>query len=214
MNRSETARLLAAVAAFNNRTIGEADVEAWQSVLPDVDLVDAMEAVRRHYAEHTEWLMPAHVRRIVRDIHGEREALARHTGWAPGQAGVPRDEALPEVTRVDRLALEALTTEVADIVRQVRTMLPEGSREALFPRRTAWEREQKAFLRVRDSQPNPHYKPRAEALRCDGCGELLSPHGFHARSGRTRCDPTTAEACTNPDHEHFPGDPVMDSCTA
>jgi hypothetical protein len=186
VNLSETARLLTAIASFNNRTIGEADVEAWQSVLPDVELADAMEAVKRYYAESTDWMMPAHVRRLVRDIHGEREMAARHTGWAPGQAGVPKDQALPEVTTVGRLALEALSSEVADLIAQVRTMLPEGSREALMPRRVAWEREHKAYVRVRDSEPNPHYKPNA------------------AR---------TAEVCRNPDHDHFSVDAVVPSCT-
>lgn len=165
MNRAETARLLAAIAAFNNRTIGEADVEAWQSVLPDVTLTDAMEAVRQHYAENTEWLMPAHVRHLVRDIHREREALARSTGWAPGQAGVPKDQAMPEVS--GPVAAGELTAPVRALLDSVRAMLPEGSREALMPRTVAWEREHRAFTRVRDGEPNPLYKPFGLVKACD-----------------------------------------------
>jgi hypothetical protein len=159
VNRAETARLLAAIAAFNNRTIGEADVEAWQSVLPDVEYADALEAVKRHYAEHTEWLMPAHVRRNVRDIVQERFVMAQSTGWAPGQAGVPKDQAMPEVSTDERLALSDLPAAVADLVARVRADLPEGSREALMPRRVAWEREHQAFVKMRDATPNPLYKP-------------------------------------------------------
>ncbi len=168
MNRSETARLLAAIAAFNNRTIGEADVEAWQSVLPDATLDDAMEAVRRHYAENTEWLMPAHIRRIIRDIHSEREAESRATGWAPGQAGVPKYQAQPEVTAGDAprwfadAIQRAASSSAAAILAELRKKLPAGSREALMPRRAAWEREHRAFVRTRDAEPNPLYRPREE----------------------------------------------------
>jgi len=181
MNLSETARLLTTIAAFSNRTVGEADVVAWQSVLPDVVLADAEEAVRRHYAEHTEWLMPAHIRRLVRDIHAERDAAARATGWAPGQAGVPKAEAVPEIS--GPIAEGELTAPVRALLDSVRAMLPEGSREALMPRRVAWEREHAAFVRVRDGQPNPLYRP-----------------------------PLTAEVCRNALHQHFPGDPVLPSC--
>lgn len=160
MNLSETARLLSMIAAFNNRTIGEADVVAWQSVLSDTDLPDAEEAVRRHYAEHTEWLMPAHVRRNVRDIVKARFLAAQSTGWAPGQYGVPKDEAMPEITLGEAVAaFDRLPPAVADLIAQVRVDLPEGSREKLFPRRVAWEREHRAFLRTRDAEPNPLYKP-------------------------------------------------------
>jgi hypothetical protein len=157
------------IAAFNNRTIGEADVIAWQSVLPDVELADAEEAVRRHYAEHTEYLMPAHIRRLVRDIHTEREALARDTGWAAGQAGVPRAEALPEIGAAQPpgwfadAIQKATTASVAEILADLRKNLPQGSREALMPRTVAWEKEHAAYERSRNAQPNPHYRPTAAA---------------------------------------------------
>lgn len=156
MNLSETARLLSMIAAYNNRTIGEADVVAWQSVLPDVPLADAEEAVRRHYAEHTEWMMPAHVRRLVRDIAQERQAMATATGWAPGQAGVPKDQAMPEIS--GPIEEGALTPQVRALLDSVRAMLPEGSREALMPRTVAWEKEHAAYQRQQDGQPNPHYR--------------------------------------------------------
>lgn len=159
MNLSETADLLTAMSAFDRRTIGDGDVIAWQAVLSDASFGDCLEAVKRHYAENTEWMMPAHVRRLVRDIHGEREAAARMTGWAPGQAGVPKDQAVPEVTIGERLALSDLPGEVAALVARVRADLPRGSREALAPRKVAWEREHKAFLRTQSSEPNPLYKP-------------------------------------------------------
>lgn len=158
MNRSETANLLTSMASFDRRTIGESDVIAWQAVLADAAFDDCLEAVKRHYAENTEWMMPAHVRRIVRDIHGERDAAARSTGWAPGQYKVPKGQAMPEVA--GPVAEGTVAPSVMELLLQVRAMLPEGSREALAPRRVAWEREHKAFLRTQSSNPNPLYKPQ------------------------------------------------------
>jgi len=163
VNLSETADLLSAMSAFDRRTIGDGDVIAWQAILPDAAFADCLEAVKQHYAENTEWMMPAHVRRAVRDMASQREAAARATGWAPGQAGVPRGQALPEAARGERLALSDLPAAVADLVARVRAGLPEGSQEALYPRRAAWEREHAAYLRQQAARPNPHYRPRTLA---------------------------------------------------
>lgn len=201
MNLSETADLLSAMSAFDRRTIGEGDVIAWQAVLSDASFRDCLEAVKQYYAEQTEWMMPAHVRRLVRDMVRVREAAARATGWAPGQAGVPKDEAMPIGLRPSdagtRLALSDLPAAVADLVARVRADLPEGSRGALMPRTVAWEREHRAFLRTRDGAPNPLYRPNTLAdveseasisvPVCPGCFEELTGHGFHASTGKTRC---------------------------
>lgn len=165
MNLSETARLLSAMSAYDRRTIGDGDVIAWQAVLPDASFDDCLEAVKQHYAEHTEWMMPAHVRRAVRDMSTQRAAAATATGWAPGQYGVPRDKAMPEVTPLGRLALSDLPAAVAGLVARVRADLPEGSREALMPRTVAWEREHAAFNRLQQAEPNPHYRPRPPEMR-------------------------------------------------
>jgi hypothetical protein len=148
------------MSSFDRRTIGDADVIAWQAVLSDAVFEDCLEAVKQHYAEETDWMMPAHVRRAVRDMVSQRGAVARMTGWAPGQAGVPKDQAVPEVASGERLALSDLPAAVADLVARVRADLPEGSREALMPRRVAWEREHAAFVRQRDAGVNPHYRTR------------------------------------------------------
>jgi hypothetical protein len=219
VNLSETAHALALMQAFDQRTVGDADVIAWQSVLADADLRDVEEAVRRHYAEQTDRILPAHVRRLVRDIHTERVMLATATGWAPGQYGVPKDDALPPGLKPgatgERLALSDLPAAVADLVAQVRAGLPEGSREALMPRRVAWEQEHKAYLRSHGGEPNPLYRP-IEERECvvTGDGECQT-HNRHVSScpasgrGPVR---TTAEVCVNSSHEHFPGDPVLPTC--
>jgi hypothetical protein len=129
-------------------------------VLTDIELADAEEAVRRHYADSTDWLMPAHIRRAVVTIIEERENAARATPWAAGQYGVLKADAMPEVAGpVDE---NAITPSVRALLDSVRAMLPEGSREALMPRRVAWEREHRAFDRQQNGESNPHYRPRQE----------------------------------------------------
>lgn len=188
MNLSETARLLSAMSAYDRRTVGDGDVIAWQAVLPDAAFEDCLEAVKQHYAEQTDWMMPAHVRRAVRDMVSQRDMAARHTGWAPGQAGVPKDQPIPTELRptaaeggreIKRLALSDLPAAVADLVARVRADLPEGSREALAPRTVAWEREHRAFVRTQAAEPNPLYRPRTETFRLDveqGAGLARAGH--------------------------------------
>jgi hypothetical protein len=157
VNLSETALILAQMQAYDQRTVGESDVIAWQALLADASFQDCQEAVRQHYAEETDRIMPAHVRRLVRDITRARQV----SPWAPGQHGVPKDQAMPEVESGPRLALSDLPGAVAGLLARVGVDLPEGSREALKPRTVAWEREHGAFLRTQSGEPNPLYKPQA-----------------------------------------------------
>jgi hypothetical protein len=63
---ADTADLLAFAAAFDQRTIGRADVAAWHAVLGDLDLTQARQAVAQHYASETRRVMPADIRAAVR----------------------------------------------------------------------------------------------------------------------------------------------------
>ncbi|WP_051814527.1 hypothetical protein RFN58_07060 [Streptomyces iakyrus] len=65
MTPAETAALLSFAAAFDRRTIGEADVLAWQTVLADIRFDPAKAAVAAHYARETRWIMPADIRQHV-----------------------------------------------------------------------------------------------------------------------------------------------------
>lgn len=165
MNIAETTQALALAQAFDNRTVGEVNIRAWFSVLFRADADDVMAAIRDHYAGTTEWIMPAHILAAVSVMAQRRAAAATATGWAPGQYGVPRDEAVPEVTPLGRLSLSDLPAAVAGLVARVRADLPEGSREALMPRTVAWEREHAAFHRQRQAEPNPHYRPKPPEMR-------------------------------------------------
>ena len=72
MTPSETAEPLAYCAAFDRRTVGRADVAAWQQLLRDVSVDDARDAVTEHYSTETRWLMPADILRGVRQIRAKR----------------------------------------------------------------------------------------------------------------------------------------------
>jgi hypothetical protein len=72
MNRQETAQVLAKCAAFDQRTVGGADVIAWHEVIGRLDFGDALGAVTRHYSETNHRAMPADILAHGRRIRDER----------------------------------------------------------------------------------------------------------------------------------------------
>lgn len=77
MTKTETAQLLTLIAAFDRRTIGETDVEAWHLILADLDANDCADAVKAHFATSREWLMPADVRNAAVTAARRREGQRR-----------------------------------------------------------------------------------------------------------------------------------------
>jgi len=69
---AETAKVLAAAAAFDQRTVGTADVAAWHSALHEIDYADARDAVTRHYRTTAERIMPVHILHYAGEIAAER----------------------------------------------------------------------------------------------------------------------------------------------
>lgn len=153
MNLDEASRVLAKAAGFDRRTVGQADVLAWQEALNDIPVDDALQAVTVHYRDTTDWLMPAHVRRHAATIDRDRRRAARE---------LDEHQAI-EAYRGQAGPLTDRRAEIRDFVGQVREVLPEGDREALHPRRTAWEREHEAFQRQQGAEPNPNYDPTLDA---------------------------------------------------
>ena len=93
MTRSETAKLLAFCAAYDQRTIGEADVLAWAEALespwvPNIDLDEAQAAVVAHYRETTQRVNVADVLKRVKTDRADR--LGR--GIPIPRKGVPATE--------------------------------------------------------------------------------------------------------------------------
>lgn len=79
MTPEDVVDVLTKAAAFDQRTVGEADVLAWHEVLYRVDREDALAAVTRHYTDSRDRIMPADVVRLARVVKDERQrAIARH----------------------------------------------------------------------------------------------------------------------------------------
>lgn len=79
MIRSEAATLLAHIAAFDRRTVGETDARAWASALHDLPLdQDTLDAVAQFFGdpqrdpEKQRWIQPHHVRTIRAGIRADR----------------------------------------------------------------------------------------------------------------------------------------------
>src|SRR5215469_9277326 len=92
MERSDIAKLLAFCAAFDQRTIGDADVLDWHEALsstwvPNLGLEEAQGAVIEHYRATSERIAPADILKRVKDTRG----LAMSRG-IPKAEGVPPSE--------------------------------------------------------------------------------------------------------------------------
>ncbi|MGW3427996.1 hypothetical protein ACWDHW_08565 [Streptomyces melanosporofaciens] len=61
MTLAETADLLSIAAGVDQRTIGEADVRAWQMVLDDIPFANAATALRAHYRSTNRRIMPGDI---------------------------------------------------------------------------------------------------------------------------------------------------------
>jgi hypothetical protein len=70
VTRSEAAQLLAIAAGIDQRTIGDADVQAWQMVLHDIPLEPAVAALRDHYRATTRRVMPADIVQRIKPTPG------------------------------------------------------------------------------------------------------------------------------------------------
>lgn len=116
MTPGDVARVLAAAAARDNRTIGDADVLAWHQDIGDLDYPLALLAVSRHYRQTRERIMPCDVRQHVAELADEqrRERLREQAAQRALEAPPPP----PRGPVRDRSAA------VTALVRQVATNLP------------------------------------------------------------------------------------------
>lgn len=94
MNLPETAKLLTAAAAFDQRTIGKADVAAWQQALKDVRYADAELALFEHYRGTRDRVMPFDILDGVKTIRSNRvrEHVRRFGGYVPSPGLDPLEE--------------------------------------------------------------------------------------------------------------------------
>jgi len=81
MTPAECATVLAVAQAFDRRTVGELDVEAWHKAIGDLNADECRSAVTAHYTRSREWCMPFDVRNSVKALRADR--LARAVEGAP-----------------------------------------------------------------------------------------------------------------------------------
>lgn len=72
MTPEEAGKLLGICASYDNRNVDELNVYAWFRVVGDLPYGQCEQAVVAHYSESREWIMPADVRKRVKQAqHGE-----------------------------------------------------------------------------------------------------------------------------------------------
>lgn len=155
MEPIDVSRILAKAAAYDRRTVGKADTLAWHEALSDLDLDACLDAVAAHYRQSTEWLMPAHVRRLV------DEARRKAAITAEANAAYERSKVL-ELTAVAHPGQRS--PEVEEAIAQVRAILPPG--HPLAFRRPEWVESDRRRRSNVDDDPNPLFagftRPSAE----------------------------------------------------
>lgn len=105
MTPEQTGQALAYIAAADRRTLGKADLLVWHDAVGDLPHDDVMDAVRQHYRNSTDFLMPAHVRRAVRKAREDRAGR--------GVPAAPPPEATDQ-PGVYKLRLVKAIAEIAD----------------------------------------------------------------------------------------------------
>jgi hypothetical protein len=65
MIMSEAAQLLAFIACYDQRTVGDADVIAWAGALHDLDFTACRDMVTRHYSRNPDRIRPADIRYLL-----------------------------------------------------------------------------------------------------------------------------------------------------
>ncbi|KAA9133737.1 hypothetical protein [Microbacterium caowuchunii] len=67
MTTEELTVLLARIQVIDNRQVDALTLQAWEPLLAGIAYADAVAAVNAHFRDTTEYLMPAHIVRRVRE---------------------------------------------------------------------------------------------------------------------------------------------------
>lgn len=181
MNRAEVAQLLAYAAAFDKRTIGDADVLAWYDVLDRTPYEPAKAAVREWYREHPEPVTPAHIHRVMRGSDSDRSPAYRPlreaieaADRAAGGSSMPALPAGPEA-RAAAAEARARLTEALDLV-AARRVIPEDSPTGYVPKRQRGSVRRDSSLRL-----PPTDRAGRRLTVCHRCvADIPAPDGWDA----------------------------------
>lgn len=127
MSPEEIIDLLSVITAYDHRTVGDGDVEAWRLALddphvPNMGLEECVDAVVLHYRDTREWIMPSNVIQCVKAQRADvlnralpatkatpgayakvNELLAGRSKWARDQCNANRGAVLQHADLYARL---------------------------------------------------------------------------------------------------------------
>lgn len=142
MTPADVIDVLTKCAAYDQRTVGEADVMAWHEILGRVERADALEAVRVHYAETRDRAMPADIRKLAATIRDARQGRERqHERRLAIESGPTVRDRSAEVTALVRSVADALPK--PDIHERARTRARQERGRAPTPPAKKERRKQK-----------------------------------------------------------------------
>lgn len=153
MTPADTGKVLMKVAAYDQRTVGAADIAAWHEVIGGLDIADCLNAVTVHYREQSTRAMPADIRKLALGIRDARQARERQNDRRLAiEAGPTTRDRSPEVTAMVESVIAALPK--ADVhTRAVARARQERGRPSIELRQATAKRGKKAKKREEYKPP-------------------------------------------------------------
>ncbi|MGI5485180.1 zinc finger domain-containing protein [Microtetraspora malaysiensis] len=131
MNIEDTADILATCAAYDARTVGEADILAWHQIIGDLPYEQARDAVVEHYRAEHRRIMPADVRARVKAIRERLIARAPIPQPSPDPGQYRAELAATVRALADGRRLPAAITRGGDSTPSADYLAARGSRDTV-----------------------------------------------------------------------------------
>ncbi|MEU5721583.1 hypothetical protein ABZ783_07150 [Micromonospora sp. NPDC047738] len=155
MNHNETQALTTILFTAYDRPKPDGIDDIWYAAMTDVPFDLARLAAVQLIQSSTFLPKVAEIRQRAADLSRERRRIAREA----------EERKEIEAYAANAGPLRDRSAEIQAFVGQVRTIIPDGDREALMPRAVAWEREHRHHQRQIEAVPNPAYDPTMQPVR-------------------------------------------------
>lgn len=166
MNHEEAKAITSILYTAYDREKPDGLDDIWYAALADVPFDLARAAAIQLIQTNTFLPKVAEIRQRAGGLHRERRRLEREA----------QEQQAIEAYAAGAGPLRDRSADIQQLVGQVRTVLPEGDREALMPRAVAWERDHRAFERSATAEPNPAYDPTMAPV-AEYCAGKAEPAG-------------------------------------
>ncbi|MFI6329871.1 hypothetical protein ACIBBG_16410 [Micromonospora chersina] len=155
MNHEEAQALTAILFTAYDRPKPDGIDDIWYAALTDVPFDLARHAAIQLIQTNTFLPKVAEIRQRAGELSRQRRRALREA----------EEQHAIEAYAANAGPLRDRSAEIQAFVGEVRTVLPEGDREALMPRQVAWEREHRHHQRQTEAVPNPAYDPTMQPVR-------------------------------------------------